>query len=183
MPTHSVIPFAPAPASAHADQLDRAGQTVLQLLNKAASVAEENSRNAIQIAQELSHKLRAAEGRIAELEAQAAAYQEHADRAEQWLHRIYTEIEDRFLHQDQKRVGSCSSDAKEASARPPSAGRHCWRAVEARAGQQSLLAVLDRVAGGNHHTGELWLDLLRWALIPRFCDDPNGESAGQHQLQ
>jgi TolA-binding protein len=72
----------------------------LQLLNKAAGVAEENSRNAIEIAQGLSHKLRAAEGRIAELEAQAAAYQEQAERAEQWLHRVYTEIEDRFLRQD-----------------------------------------------------------------------------------
>jgi TolA-binding protein len=82
MPTQdSVIPFAPASTPAHADQLDRAGQTVLQLLNKAAGVAEENSRHAIGLAQELSHKLRAAEGRIAELEGQAAAYQEQAERA------------------------------------------------------------------------------------------------------
>ena len=53
------------------------------------------------MAQALSHKLRAAEGRIAELEAQAAAYQEQAERAEQWLLRVNTEIEDRFLRQDQ----------------------------------------------------------------------------------
>ena len=102
MPTpETVIPFGAPSTSGNADQLDRAGQTVLQLLNKAAGVAEENSRNAIEIAQGLSHKLRAAEGRIAELEAQAAAYQEQAERAEQWLHRVYTEIEDRFLRQDQ----------------------------------------------------------------------------------
>jgi len=102
MPTQqTVIPFAPASTSVNADQLDRAGQTILQLLNKAAGVAEENSRNAIEMAQALSHKLRAAEGRIAELEAQAAAYQEQAERAEQWLHRVYKEIEDRFLRQDQ----------------------------------------------------------------------------------
>jgi TolA-binding protein len=102
MPTQeTVIPFAPAATSGNADQLDRAGQTILQLLNKAAGVAEENSRNAIEIAQGLSHKLREAEGRIAELEAQAAAYQEQAERAEQWLHRVYKEIEDRFLRQDQ----------------------------------------------------------------------------------
>ena len=97
----SVIPFAPASAPANADQLDQAGRTILQLLNKAAGVAEENSRNAIEMAQALSHKLREAEDRIAELEAQAAAYQEQAERAEQWLHRVYTEIEDRFLRQDQ----------------------------------------------------------------------------------
>ncbi len=73
------LPFAPASTPAHADQLDRAGQTILQLFNKAAGVAEENSRNAIELAQQLSHKLRAAEGRIAELEAQAGAYQEQAE--------------------------------------------------------------------------------------------------------
>ena len=102
MPTQeTVIPFAPASTPGNAEQLDRAGQTILQLLNRAASVAEENSRNAIEMVQALSHKLRAAEGRIAELEAQAAAYQEQAERAEQWLHRVYTEIEDRFLRQDQ----------------------------------------------------------------------------------
>ena len=104
MPTpETVIPFAAAPtstASGNAD-LDRAGQTILQLLNKAAGVAEENSRNAIEIAQGLSHKLREAEGRIAELEAQAAAYQEQAERAEQWLHRVYTEIQERFLRDGQ----------------------------------------------------------------------------------
>ena len=102
MPTQeTVIPFAPASTPGNADQLDRAGQTILQLLNKAAGVAEGNSRNAIELAQGFSHKLRAAEGQIAELEAQAAAYQEQAERAEQWLHRVYKEIEDRFLRQDQ----------------------------------------------------------------------------------
>jgi hypothetical protein len=107
MPTHeqeTVITFAPdstSTTSGNADQLDRAGQTILQLLNKAAGVAEENSRNAIEMAQRLSHKLREAEGRIAELEAQAAAYREQAERAEQWLHRVYTEMEQRFLRQDQ----------------------------------------------------------------------------------
>ena len=32
-------------------------------------------------------------------------YRENADRAEQWLHRVYTEIEDRFLRQDDGRRG------------------------------------------------------------------------------
>ncbi len=102
MATHAeetVTPF-PPDTSGNADQLDRAGQTVLQLLNKAASIAEENSRHAIEQAQGLSRQLRAAEGQIAELEAKAAAYQEQAERAAQWLHRVYTEIEDRFLRQD-----------------------------------------------------------------------------------
>jgi hypothetical protein len=90
-------------AAGEADQLDKAGQTILQLVQRAASFAEENSRHALDTAQRLSHQLRAAEDRIAELEAELTAYQERADRADQWLHRVYTEIEDRFLHQSDSR--------------------------------------------------------------------------------
>ena len=97
-----VIPFARSAQGARDDntQLDKAGQTILQLLNKAADVAEQNSRHAIDTAQRLSHQLRAAEDRIAELEAEVEAYRQQADRAEQWLHKVYTEIEDRFLDRD-----------------------------------------------------------------------------------
>ena len=87
-------------------KLDKAGETILQLLNKAADVAEQNSRHAIDTAQRLSHQLRAAEDRIAELEAEVAAYREQAERAEQWLHRVYTEIEDRFLRLGDDRRGT-----------------------------------------------------------------------------
>jgi hypothetical protein len=100
-----VIPFARAESSTSdgADQLDKAGQTILQMLHRAAGVAEENSRHALEMAQKLSHELRAAEDRIAELEAEVTAYQEKAERAEQWLHRVYTEIEERFLQQSDSR--------------------------------------------------------------------------------
>ena len=81
------------------DQVDKAGQTILGLLHKAAGVAEVNSQHALDMAHKLSHQLRAAEDRIAELEAEVGKYQEKADRAEQWLHRVYTEIEDRFLRE------------------------------------------------------------------------------------
>jgi hypothetical protein len=96
-----VVAFARSSQSAKSDndQLDEAGQTILQLLSKAADVAEQNSRHAIDTAQRLSHQLRAAEDRIAQLEAEVTAYQERTDRAEQWLHKVYTEIEDRFLGQ------------------------------------------------------------------------------------
>jgi hypothetical protein len=101
-----VIPFeraAKTSASDDIDQLDKAGQTILQLVQRAAGIAEENSRHALGMAQKLSHQLRAAEDRIAELEAEVTTYRERADRAEQWLHRVYTEIEDRFLRQDSGR--------------------------------------------------------------------------------
>lgn len=70
-----------------------------EMINKAASVAKENSRHVIETVQRLSHHLRAAENRVAELEAEASAYQEQAERAEQWLHRVYSKIEERVLPQ------------------------------------------------------------------------------------
>ena len=99
----SIIPFAPGTKNGSrpkADQLDSAGQTILALLHKAAGVAEANSQHALEMAQKLSHQLRVAENRIAELEAEVGMYQDKADRAEQWLHKVYTEIEDRFLRQN-----------------------------------------------------------------------------------
>lgn len=102
----TVVPFAPAfenAGSDRTDQLDRAGHTILQMLHNAANLAEANSQHALDMAQKLSHQLRAAEARIAELEAEGQTYQERAERAEQWLHRVYTEIEDRFLRNDDRR--------------------------------------------------------------------------------
>jgi hypothetical protein len=74
-PVTSVIPFTPTQetaAKSGADQLDKAGQSILHLLHRAAGVAEENSRHTLGTAQKLSHQLRAAEDRIAELEAEVA---------------------------------------------------------------------------------------------------------------
>jgi hypothetical protein len=93
------------------DQLDKAGQTILKLLHKAAGVAEQNSRHALDMAQKLSHQLRAAEDRIAELEAEVDLYREKSGRAEQWLHKVYTEIEERFIRQaeEKRRVSSLNA--------------------------------------------------------------------------
>jgi hypothetical protein len=95
--TESVIPFALSTKNVPVNELDKSGQTVLQLLHRAADVAENNSRHALEMAQKLSHQLRTAEDRIAELEAEAESYRERAERAEQWLHKVYAEIENRFL--------------------------------------------------------------------------------------
>ena len=94
--------FAPTPKNlpAQVDQLDKAGETILQLVDEAAGVAEQNSSRALSVAQKFSYQLRAAEDRIAELEAESVTYRERADRAEQWLHTVYTEIEDRFFRRD-----------------------------------------------------------------------------------
>ena len=104
--SETVVAFSPGAKDATpdgVDQLDKAGQTILKLLHKAAGVAEENSRHALDIAQKLSHQLRAAEDRIAELEAEVELYRDTADRAEQWLHKVYTEIEERFVKRPQEK--------------------------------------------------------------------------------
>jgi molecular chaperone GrpE (heat shock protein) len=98
--SEAVIPFGHAPKNGGSNevaQLDNAGQAIMRLLHKAAGVAEANSQQALDMAQKLSHQLRAAEDRIAELEADAQSYQERAERAEQWLHKIYTDVEERFI--------------------------------------------------------------------------------------
>jgi molecular chaperone GrpE (heat shock protein) len=115
-----VIPFSRAESnltSDGADQLDKAGQTILQMLHRAAGVAEENSRHALETAQKLSHQLRAAEDRVAELEAEVTAYQNRAERAEQWLHRVYTEIEERFLQQSDSRRAANGAPQRPQNAR------------------------------------------------------------------
>ena len=102
----TVIPFAPAAKQAgsnDADQLDSAGQTILRLLHKAAGVAEANSQHALEMAQKLSHQLRASEDRIAELEAEVRIYQDRTERAEQWLHKIYTDVEERFIRRPEEK--------------------------------------------------------------------------------
>jgi hypothetical protein len=113
-----VIQFArSAGARDDGHQLDKAGETILQLLNKAADAAEENSRNALGMSQRLSDQLRAAEDRVAELESELAGYRERAERAEQWLHRVYSEIEDRFFQQSDSRHAISGAPQRPQNAR------------------------------------------------------------------
>jgi hypothetical protein len=91
-------------ATSDGGQLDSVGQAILKLLHKAAGAAEANSRQALDAAQKLSSQLRDAEDRIADLEAVVQFYREKGDRAEEWLRKISTEIEDRLIAKpDQKR--------------------------------------------------------------------------------
>ena len=57
------------------DQLDKAGQAILGLLNRAASAAETNYQQAIEMTHKLSAQLRSAEDRIQELEAHVRHHQ------------------------------------------------------------------------------------------------------------
>ena len=80
-----------------------AGQAIIKLLHKAAGAAEANSRQALETAQKLSSQLRAAEDRIAELEAEVQHYREKSERAEEWLRKISMEIEDRLINEPEEK--------------------------------------------------------------------------------
>ena len=77
--------------------LDRAGQTILGLLDRAAAVTGENSQRAREAAGKLSHQLRAAEDRVRDLEADLKYHQDRADHAEKWMYQISVEIEQKFF--------------------------------------------------------------------------------------
>jgi hypothetical protein len=99
----AVVPFAPK-SNASGDQLDRAGNAILGLLNRAASAAEANYQQAVEMANKLSAQVRAAEGRMRELEAKVRHHQDRADRAEKWLNQISVEIEQKFFARDDNRA-------------------------------------------------------------------------------
>jgi septal ring factor EnvC (AmiA/AmiB activator) len=89
-----------------ASQLDSAGQAILKLLHRAAGAAEANSTKALETAQRLASQVQAAEDRIAELEAELHESHDRADRAEEWLRKIATEIENRLISEPEERRSS-----------------------------------------------------------------------------
>jgi hypothetical protein len=48
----------------------------------------------------ISRRMRPTNSARTSCEAEVEAYRQQAERAEQWLHKVYTEIEDRFLDRD-----------------------------------------------------------------------------------
>jgi|ERR1043166_3888304 exonuclease VII small subunit len=94
-----IIPFAPTNKVVRdeTDPMDRSGQAIVSLLQQAADTANSNCERAMDLAHKLSMQLRTAELRIRELEEDVRTYHDRAQRAEQWLARIYKDIEDRFF--------------------------------------------------------------------------------------
>jgi MoxR-like ATPase len=82
--------------SKNIELVDKAGQSIRHLLNKAADAADQNSRQALEAAQRLSQRLQAARDRIAQLDRDAAAHRDRAERAEAWLNKIHGEIKQQF---------------------------------------------------------------------------------------
>jgi chromosome segregation ATPase len=85
--------FDSASKLAASNEVEEAGQNILQSLHKAADEAAADR----EAAQRLSQQLRKAENRIAELEAEVQLYKAKMDRAKQWLHQLFSQIEERLL--------------------------------------------------------------------------------------
>jgi hypothetical protein len=100
----TVVPFSSTDKGSSSDQLESAGKSILRLIEKAAGVAEENTRHALVMAEEIAQQVRAAEDRIAELEEELLAHRDRADRAEQWLVKINKEIDQQFVQRQRRTV-------------------------------------------------------------------------------
>ena len=101
-PSNQSTPTARGIASGSNDRSDSVGQSILRLLHAAADEIETDSRRSLETAQRLSHQLHAAQDRIAEPEAEVRLCREKAERAEGWLSRISTEIEDRLINEPEE---------------------------------------------------------------------------------
>jgi hypothetical protein len=97
----AVIPISSAPKlNSRAEVVDRAAQTILGTINRAATTVQASYRQGLEINSKLATQLRAAEQRISELEVKARYHEDRADRAEKWLYQISVEIEQKFLGRD-----------------------------------------------------------------------------------
>jgi chromosome segregation ATPase len=105
--TGAVITYvAPKAKNTEADVLDRAGNALLGLVNRAARTAEADLQAAREVAEKLGDQLRTAQRQINELEANVRYYQDRTERAEKWLNQITSEIQQRFLGADDSDGGA-----------------------------------------------------------------------------
>jgi hypothetical protein len=95
---------------------DDSGNGIIALLQKAADMAKSDCDRAMDLAHKLSFQVRAAEERALEfeaetraaeararvLEAEANHFRDRAARAEEWLVRIHSQVEQTFFQQPQR---------------------------------------------------------------------------------
>ena len=110
-PTEAVVPLAPKlnARSDPNDPLEKAGHLILDMVGQAASIAEANYQQAVEMSRKLSAQLRGAEDRIRELEAKVRQHEDRADRAERWLHQVSVEIEQKFFGREDSPLAATSS--------------------------------------------------------------------------
>jgi hypothetical protein len=102
--TASVIAFAPKkPASEATLVTDGGGHGIIALVQKAADLAKADCKRALDLAHRLSSELRVTEERAREFEGQANYFRDRAARAEEWLIRIHSEVQQTFFQNKDQR--------------------------------------------------------------------------------
>jgi chromosome segregation ATPase len=101
-PSDQTTPAAREITPGNGDQADTVGQAILSALDTAEEEAEADIRQALETAERLSRQLRAAQDRIADLETEVQFSPEKLERAEGWLSRISSEIEDRLIYKPEE---------------------------------------------------------------------------------
>src|SRR5215510_2225020 len=87
----TIVPFAPTPKAQPEVAADESGRTIVAMLQKATDMAHK-----------LSFQLRASEERLRDAEAEAAHFRDRAARAEAWLVRIHSEVEQTFFQRKER---------------------------------------------------------------------------------
>jgi chromosome segregation ATPase len=108
----ALLPYAPKENSTTSEpELDRAGNAILGLVDRAADTAAADLQDARELAEKLADRLRAsndqlgaAQDQINTLEAKVRYYQDRTERAEKWLHQISSKIEQRFFDATGRRL-------------------------------------------------------------------------------
>jgi peptidoglycan hydrolase CwlO-like protein len=95
MSPNTVIPYAPREKSAgsETDMVDRVGNAILEFVIHTGETNDTELQEAREAAEYLADQLRSANDQINDLEAAVRCHQARADRAEEWLRQISSEIE------------------------------------------------------------------------------------------
>ena len=111
------------------DSVESAGRTAFEAIRRAAASADEATQRALGMAHKTSLQLRAAEQRIAQLEAEIQQARVRAQRAEQWLHKIVAEIQQRFSNS-----GNRDERSRQTSSHDYAPKRHMYEGLATEMG-------------------------------------------------
>jgi hypothetical protein len=95
--THRQLPAKVSPQGDADDPIDRFGDVIVAMLQKAAELSNDECTRSRTAANELSRQLRVTQDRIYELETEVEYFRNRAFRAETWLQRIQREIEQKLI--------------------------------------------------------------------------------------
>jgi len=79
------------------DLIDKSGEAIFAMLQRAAELSNDNCAHARSIANKLSRRLRATQDRINELDTEIEQFRSRALYAERWLQQIQEEIEQKLI--------------------------------------------------------------------------------------